>query len=317
MRLFGLADTRPLAERIAAQLGIELAAHEERTFEDGEFKIRPLESVRGRRVGVCVSLAPTAGAGAPDKLCRLLFFVAALKDAGAAQVIGVVPYLAFARKDRRTKPRDPVTTRYVAQLLEASGCDTLAVMDVHNLAAFENAFRVTTVHAEAAPLFAQHFEAEARDAGRAVVLAPDAGGVKRARSFAERLEQRCGRDVELAFVEKSRSEGRVSGRAFAGDVAGATVIVVDDLVSGGTTLARAAHAAVERGAESVHAAVTHGLFSAEAGEALGAAPLRSIVVTDTVPDVRERCPALADRLTVLETAEAFADVLRRLDRAPD
>ena len=312
MKLFALSASRELAGRVGGKLGVALAALEEREFDDGEFKVRPLESVRGGRVVVWQSLAGDDRASAADKLCRLLFLVGAVKDAGAAHATCVAPYLAFARKDRRTKPRDPVTSRYVAEMLEAVGCDTIVSMDVHNIAAFENAFRRPTVHVEAAPVLASHFAAVAGSAEKVVVLAPDGGGVKRARAFATQLEAACGRSVGLAFIEKWRSEGRVSGSAFAGDVAGALVIVPDDLVSSGATLARAAQAALQGGAEAVHAAVTHGLFSGEAGDRLRGSGLASIVVTDTVSDAARRCPALADRLAVLDTAALFADVLRRL-----
>lgn len=312
MKLFALNASRESAAAAARSLGIELAAHEEREFEDGEFKVRALESVRGRQVFVWQSLHGEPGASAADKLCRLLFLVGALKDAGAGDVVCVAPYLAFARKDRRTKPRDPITTRYVAALFESVGCDGIVTMDVHNVAAFENAFRCPSLNVDPAPLLARHFAPAARAAARVAVLAPDAGAVKRARSFASCLEQQSGAPVELAFAEKSRSEGRVSGDRFAGDVAGALVIVVDDLVSGGTTLSRAARAATERGAAEVHAAVTHGLFARGAADVLAGAGLRSIVATDTIGDVASRGAGLADRLVVVETAGLFADAIRRV-----
>jgi ribose-phosphate pyrophosphokinase len=223
-----------------------------------------------------------------------------------------VPYLAFARKDRRTKPRDPITTRYVATLFEAVGCGGFVTMDVHNLAAFENAFRCPTTNLDSAPLLARHFSSAARAAGKVVALAPDAGGVKRARVFAGLLEAEAGTTVELAFVEKSRSEGRIGGDRFAGDVDGAFVVVVDDLVSGGTTLARAARAAQERGVAEVHAAVTHGLFARGAGAALAGVELVSIAVTDTISDAAARGAGLGEKLAIVDTAEAFADVMRRL-----
>jgi ribose-phosphate pyrophosphokinase len=312
MKLFVLRSSREFGERLARLAGLAVAPHEEREFEDGEFKIRPLEPVHGERVIVCDALCADAGGSAADKLCRLLVFVGALKDAGAASVQCLIPYLAFARKDRRTKPQDPVTTRYVAQMFEAVGCDGVAALDVHNVAAFENAFRRPTIHLEAAPLLARHFVPAARAVGRTVVLAPDGGAVKRARTFANELEAAGAGAVELAFLEKSRSEGRVSGDRFAGEVAEARVIVVDDLVSSGTTLARAAAVAVNGGASEVHAAVTHGSFSPGAGAQLGPSPFESIVITDSVADARSRCPELGPKLVVIETAELFAEVLQRL-----
>jgi ribose-phosphate pyrophosphokinase len=241
-----------------------------------------------------------------------LFFIGALEDAGAAEITALVPYLAYSRKDRRTKPHDPITTRYVAATLEAVGLDAIMTMDVHNIAAFENAFRCHKEHIEAAELIAGHLERHLDQERRIVVLSPDAGGVKRARVFAERLCASSQRAVELAFMEKQRSEGRVSGDAFAGDVRDAIVVVVDDLVSTGTTLARAARASRERGAAQVHAAVTHGIFSPAAAAVIGSADLDSVVVTDTIGDVRERCPALAAKLVVLEAAPVFARAVRRL-----
>ena len=153
LRLFALQATAELGQAVADALGCRLAAHEERAFEDGEHKVRPLDAVGGANVYVVQSLHGGPAESANDKLCRLLFFVGALKDAGAARVTAVVPYLCYARKDRRTKPRDPVTTRYVAALVEAMGVDRVVAMDVHNPAAFENAFRCPAEHLEARPLF--------------------------------------------------------------------------------------------------------------------------------------------------------------------
>ncbi len=316
MKLFALGPDAAFGRRVGALAGVGLAPHEERGFEDGEFKLRPLVAVRGERVFVYGSLCGDARASAADKLFRLLVFVGAVKDAGAASVWCLLPYLAFARKDRRTKPHDPVTTRYVAQMFEALGCDGVATLDVHNVAAFENAFRCPTLHLEAAAPLARHFAVAARAAERCVVLAPDAGAVKRARRFAAELEAASAAPVDLAFVEKSRSEGVISGDGFAGEVDGATVIVVDDVASSGGTLARAAEAALARGAERVHAAVTHGAFSPAANEALGNSAFESIAVTDSVPDAAVRCPALGPRLAVVETAGLFAALLET-GSAPD
>jgi ribose-phosphate pyrophosphokinase len=310
--LLALDASRDFGERLARRLGLALGAHEEREFEDSEFKVRPLQSVRRRRVFVCQSLHADSSVSANDKLCRLLFLIGALKDAGAAEVVAVVPYLAYARKDRRTKPRDPVTTRYVAALFEAVGTDAVVTMDVHNVAAFENAFRCGKENLPAAPLFVEHFAGLVGAGERVVVLSPDAGGVKRAKAFATQLEARRGAAVELAFMEKQRSGGVVSGEAFAGDVGGAAVIIVDDLIAGGTTVARAVRACAVRGARAIHAAATHGVFAAGAAETLALPELESVVVTDTVGDVRERCAKLGGKLVVLDATPVFADAIRRL-----
>lgn len=310
MLLFALNSSRAFGAGVARRLGAELASQEERTFEDSEFKVRSLEDVRGRSVAVLQSLHADAALSASDKLLRLLLFIGSLKDAGAGEVTAVVPYLAFARKDRRTKLRDPVSTRYVAAMFEAVGLDEIVVMDVHNVAAFENAFRCRKQELRAAATIAAHFDAAIGADERVVVLSPDAGGVKRAKAFADELAALSARRVEHAFMEKQRSEGVVTGTAFAGDVHDATVIVLDDLVSTGTTLARAATASRERGARAVHAAVTHGVLAPDAERALGTPALQSIVMTNTIDGLAERCPALADRLTVLDVCPVFAAALR-------
>lgn len=186
LMLFALGASRPFAELVARQIGIALAAHEEREFEDGEHKTRALESVRGRDVFVLHSLYGDAEQSGNDKLCRLLFFIGALKDAAAARVKAVVPYLAYARKDQKTKPRDPVITRYVATLFEAVGTDAVVTLDVHNLAAFQNAFRCRTEHLNAHRLFAAFCAPLLKDC-EVVVVAPDAGGIKRAEQFRQHL----------------------------------------------------------------------------------------------------------------------------------
>lgn len=309
MKLFGLKASLEEASRLARELGLELSAHEEREFEDGEFKIRPLDSVRRERVLIYQSMAGDAGGSANDKLVRALVFAACLKDAGASEIVLVAPYLAFMRKDRRTKARDPVTTRYVAQLIEAAGVDEVVAVDVHNPAAFENAFRCRARTVESAPLFVEHFRVLASSTPRVVVVSPDAGGVKRARHFAGLLAAASGCTAALGFVEKHRSEGRVTGDLFAGEVRNAAVIVIDDLISGGTTMRRAAALCRERGALSVHAAATHGVFAPAAAAALADSEFASIVVTDTVCDVRERGAALGP-LLVLEIARCLALALR-------
>jgi ribose-phosphate pyrophosphokinase len=313
LALFALNATRPFAERVAARLGTELCAHEERNFEDGEHKARPLESVRGRNCYVVQSLYGGPDQSANDKLCRLLFFVGALKDASAASVSAVVPYLCYARKDRKTQPRDPVTTRYVACLFEAVGVDRVVTLDVHNLAAFQNSFRCRTDHLSALPLFVERFAPIAREEP-VVVVSPDIGGAKRARAFGAALERAIEREVPSAFVEKHRSGGVVTGGAFAGDVRDRVAILVDDLISSGGTILRAAHACRELGAREVHAVATHGLFVENATEVVADDALEQVVVTDSVPPFRLDLATVGDKLVVLDSAPLFAEAIRRIDQ---
>jgi ribose-phosphate pyrophosphokinase len=311
LMLFAQDASRAYGEAVARALGIALSAHEERAFEDGEHKSRALESVRDRDVYVIHSLYSDATQSADDKLVRLLFFIGALKDAAASRVTAVVPYLAYARKDRKSKPRDPVTTRYVAQLFEAIGTDCVVTMDVHNLSAYQNAFRCRTEHLEAAPLFVAHLAPLVGDADVAVV-SPDAGGIKRAEAFRTRLAAALGRPVAAAFAEKYRSSGVVSGEALVGDVEGKVAIIIDDLISAGNTVARAAKACRQHGARQVLAAAAHGVFAPAADAVLGASGIERILVTDTIPPLRVSDPQLIARLEQISTAGLFAEAIRRL-----
>lgn len=309
--LFALGASRPFGERVAQALGMTLCAHEERDFEDGEHKVRPLVNVRGRDVYVIHSLFDAPDMSVNDKLVRLLFFIAALKDASAAQVTAVCPYLAYARKDRRTKSRDPVSSRYIAQLFEALGTDRLVTLDVHNLAAYQNACRIPAEHLEAKAMFvkwiAEHFHDEP-----IVVVSPDAGGVKRADAFRQALGRKLDRPIAFAFMEKRRSEGVVSGEALVGDVSGKTAVIIDDLIGSGTTLARAATACKAHGASRVVAAASHGVFVGAAGTVLAESALEKILVTDSIPPFRLPRAMVGSRVEVLELAPLFAEAIRRL-----
>ena len=219
--LFAPLASRAFGERVAACLGAPLAPLEERDYEGGEHKSRPLVSVRGRVVYVIQSLSGDEAGSANDRLCRILFLVAALKDAGAARVTACLPYIAYSRKDRRTKERDPVNSRYIAQLLEAVGVDHVMVMDVHNVAAFENAFRCSVDLLEAAPLLADKVVEQA--GGQPVtIVSPDFGGAKRAQRVQELVAVRAGAPVEFAVFEKRRDNGEVSGDLIIGPVPAGT-----------------------------------------------------------------------------------------------
>ena len=309
--LFAMQASRTWGEAVAAQLGTPLSPYEERAFDDGEHKMRPLASVRGRDVFVLQSLHGDDSQSVDDKLCRLLFFIGALKDASAASVTAVVPYLPYARKDRKTKVRDPVTTRYVAALFESVGTDRVVTLDVHNLAAYQNAFRCRTEHLEAAGMFARHF-ATHLGAQPAVVVSPGASDMKRTGQFRERLASALRRPVGAAFADDVRGEPAAGTDLIVGDVAGRCVIIVDDRIGTGATLASTARACRALGAAEVHAAATHGLFVSPAAELLADSSLDSIVVTDTVPPFRLPAGPVRDRLHVLPTAALFAAAISRM-----
>jgi ribose-phosphate pyrophosphokinase len=305
MLLFACNGSREFGARVAGVLGVALSAHEERDFEDGEHKTRPLVSVRGKDVYVLHSLHGGPTESANDKLCKLLFFLGTLRDNGASRVTALVPYLAYSRKDRQTKTRDPVMTQYVARLFEASGADCVVTLDVHNFAAFQNAFRCRTVHLDTRRLFAGLVR-DLVPEGRVTVASPDPGGVKRAQLFREMLEKVWRRPIGQAFMDKRRSAGVVSGDLLVGDVGGATVLVIDDLIASGGTMARAAAAALENGAKEVIAFAAHGLFTGDAQKTLATAPLSQTVVTDTVPAFRLDKAFAASHVKIVSAAPLFA-----------
>jgi ribose-phosphate pyrophosphokinase len=313
--LFTLHAGQALGARVADGLGLELQPHEEREFEWGQHKSRPLVDVRGRDVYVVESLHGDGTLSVNDRLCRLLFFLSALRDADARRVTAVVPFLCYSRKDQQTKPRDPVITRYVARLFEAAGTDRVATIEVHNLSAFQNAFRCPTVHIDAASAMAAEL-AHHLEGCPPVVVSPDTGGVKRARRYADALARCIHTEVPLAFVEKYRSEDVVTSGAIVGDIAGRAAVLVDDLIVGGTTLARAAAACRRAGATRVLAAAAHGAFVAAASAVLAAAPLDRLFVLDHIPPAALDPEFARTRLRLVDSAALIASAIREMCGGP-
>lgn len=310
MRLFALDATRAFGAAVADALGVPLAPHEERTFEDDEHKIRPLVDPAGMDCVVVQSLHGGPGVTGDDKLVRLLMFLATLKDHGARRVLAVVPYLAYARKDRRTQPFDPVSIRVVAQLFEAVGCDALMTLEAHNAAAFDSAFRIRAVSLSPNALYT---EAALQFVGAEplAVASPDVGGVKRAQLWREALERAAGRPVGQAFVDKRRAAGVVSGgETVTGPVEGVTVLIVDDLIATFGTIDRAAAALRRAGARRVLAFAAHGLFVGPAAEVLARTGVERVFVTDAVPLFRLEGHAARSRVAVLPCAALFAAAIR-------
>ncbi len=300
-------ESDTLARAIARAANGEWAAVEERRFVGEEFTLRPLISVRDRDICVVQTLAPTAAAPITARLVRLLFLLSALRDAGARSLIAVIPYLAYARQERRGESGDPVHTRYVAELLQAAGMTHLVALDVHDLAAIDNAFRVPVVHLTARPTFIDWLADQSLSEPLAVA-SPDIGGIKRAQSFREHLEKRLDQAVELVFIEKRRAAGHLSGHQIVGQAKGRHVVLIDDLCATGETLMRAASALHHAGALRVTAAVTH-VASAAGLRALCADPhLTQVLVTDSAltPESQD---AAVGKLCVIPCAPLFAPAL--------
>lgn len=311
-QLFALGSSKHWGKNVAEHLHIPLSLHEEREFEDGEHKIRPLENVRGRDVFVLISLYSDSVMSVNDKLCRLLFFISALKDASAAKVSVVIPYFAYARKDRKTKPRDPVSMKYMAQLLESAGADQIMVLDIHNLSAFQNAFRIPTEHLEARLLFTPYF-AQMASTDEIMIISPDAGGMKRAESFRETLNELSKKPIGIAFLEKRRSEGVVEGSEIViGEVKDKIAIIVDDIISSGKTIKLAVEALDRAGAKKIFACATHGIFVGSASEVLDHPKLEKLLITDSIPPFRLKKEMLKEKVLLFDTSVLFAKAIKRV-----
>ncbi|GAB6067853.1 ribose-phosphate pyrophosphokinase [Methylothermus subterraneus] len=310
--LFALQGFREYGRRLAAHLGLSLGEHEERAFEDGEFKIRPLESVRGRHAFVLGSLHSEPTLSVNDKLLRLLMFTGALRDASAREITLVLPYLAFARKDRRSQARDPVSLRYLAQMIEAVGADRVVTLEVHNPAAYQNAFRCIAEHLDSFPIFLDWLLTVLPPGEPLTVVSPDTGGYKRAQRFRRKLAERLGNAVEMAVTEKLRGGGELYHGRLLGEVAGSTALIFDDLIVTGSTLAHAARLCKKAGARQVFALAAHGLFHPDAERHLTDPALDKVVVTDTVTSWALAAQAIQAKLTVLDTTAFLAQVVRRI-----
>lgn len=311
MRLFALHGTHILGRAVADAMGVELDRLEEREFEDGEHKSRPLISVRNEDVYVLHSLCGGEGQSPADRLIRLAFFIGTCRDNGAARVTAVTPYLAFMRKEQQTKSRDPVNSRYVAELLEAVGTEMVVTLEVHNPAAFQNAFRCGNTHLDMRHLLAG--KVEELSAGRSVVfLSPDSGGMRRTHLLRDTFCAQSGRQAGVAMMEKHRSEGVVSGELFAGEVGGADVFIIDDMIATGGTVLRAATACRERGAERVYAMATHGLFSQGSAGLFSGSELDRVIVSDSATSAQALPRGAAGKVEIVSCAQLLGNAIGRL-----
>jgi ribose-phosphate pyrophosphokinase len=313
LQLFAMKGSHEFGQKISDHIEIPLTLLEEREFDDGEHKTRSLENVRNRNVFVVSSLYSEDTLSVNDKICRLLFFLSSLKDAGAREVTAIIPYFAYARKDKKTKNRDPLSFKYLAKLLETSGADKVMSMDIHNLAAYQNAFRIPSEHLEASSLFAPHL-LRLIGADPLVVISPDAGGFKRATHLQDTLEKLLGEKIPLGFMDKTRSEGVIKTSEFiVGDVRNKTAIIYDDIISSGSTLALSVNALRNAGASKIIACITHGLFNYECVKKLKGIKLDHLLVTDTIQRIKLSDLDLPTKISVIDSSDLFARAIKRMD----
>lgn len=301
MLFTGRANPR-LAEKIASRLGVTLGPVTTKTFSNGEVYCCYEESVRGADVFIVQPICgnPETGVSANDALMELLVMIDAAVGASAHRVIAVCPWYGYSRQDKKSRPREPISARLVARMLEVAGVDRVLTMDLH-AGQVQGFFSGPVDHLTAMMILSEHFNDLGLD--DLVVVAPDAGRVKLNKKFAAKL------GAGLAILDKERPEQQVAtvGQVI-GDVAGKTAIILDDMIDTAGTLRAAGEAVMQAGAARVLAAATHPVLSGAAYENLQASPFEQIVVCDTIP-LRSGAP---DRVRVLTCADLVTDTIRRV-----
>jgi ribose-phosphate pyrophosphokinase len=302
LMLFSGRANPELAAKIANKLGVDLGPVTLKTFSNGEVYCRFEESIRGADVFLvqptCAN--PALGLSANDALMELLLMIDAAVGASAHRVIAVTPWFGYSRQDKKSAPREPISSRLVARMLESAGADRVLTMDLH-AGQIQGFFRNPVDHMTALFMLTQYFD----DLGLTdlVVVAPDAGRVKLNKKFASKI------GAELAILDKERPAQQVAEIGYViGDVRGRTAVLVDDMIDTAGTLKAAAQTVLDEGASRVFAAATHPVLSGNAYENLAASGFEQIVVTDTIP-LR---PGAPDNLRVLSCAELLTDSIRRI-----
>src|SRR5271156_5771517 len=302
LMLFSGRANPQLAADIADKLGVDLGPVELKTFSGGEVYCRYEDSIRGADVFIVQSTCsnPETGVTANDSLMELLFMIDAAVGASAHRVIAVTPWFGYSRQDKKSAPREPISARLVARMLEAAGADRVLTMDLH-AGQIQGFFQKPVDHMTALFMLTQYFsDLHLPDL---VVVAPDAGRVKLNKKFASKI------GAELAILDKERPAQQVAEIGYViGDVKGKTAVIVDDIIDTAGTLKAAAQTVLEEGAERVYAAATHAVLSGNAFENLRSSGLEQIVVTDTIP-IPSGAP---DNIRVLPCADLLTDSIRRI-----
>lgn len=300
IKIFTGNANKETAQEIAAYLNLPLGNAQVGTFSDGEIVVSIGESVRGSDVFLIQSTCQPVN----NNLMELLLMIDGLKRASAARITAVMPYFGYARQDRKTKSRDPISAKLVADVLTTAGADRILTMDLH-AAQIQGFFNIPVDHLLGVPIllpyFEQKFNGNRKDV---VVMSPDLGSVTRARNFAEKFES------SMAIVDKRRQKANVSEvMNIIGDVDGKDVILVDDMVDTAGTLCNAAIAAKEHGANHIYACATHGVLSGPAIERIEASPIEEIVFLNTVPLPPEK---QIEKIKMLSVAPVFAEAIGRI-----
>jgi ribose-phosphate pyrophosphokinase len=296
LMLFSGRSNLELAERIADKLGVILGEVELKTFANGETYVRYDDSIRGSDAFIVQSGNPPVN----DHLVELLIMIQAAKLASAKRITAVVPWYPYSRQDKKSRPREPITARLVADFLEAAGVDRVLTMDLH-AGQIQGFFDVPVDHMTALPLFATYYRDKGLYGDKVVAVSPDPGRAKMARRFGQMLE------ADLAIMNKVRPEHDTAEvTEVIGDVEGKVAILSDDMIVTGGTLIAGADALKEAGATEVYACATHGLFPGNSFEKIAASVLAEVTVTDTVPIDKLNQP---DKINVISVSKLLAETI--------
>ena len=295
LQIFSGTANLALTTEIAEHIGISLGKAEIKRFSDGEVSIYIGESVRGANVFIVQPICYPAN----ENLMELLIMMDAMKRASAKSINAVLPYYGYARQDRKTRARDPITAKLVADLLTTAGADRVITMDLH-AGQIQGFFDIPVDHLKSLPILSNYFLG--KNLIDAVVVSPDMGGVTRARELAERLK------LPIAIIDKRRPEPNVAEVMHViGNVEGKTVIMIDDIIDTAGTISLGAQALLEHGAKDVYACCTHPVLSGEAIKRLEESPIKEIVVTNTIPQKLE-----GTKIKVLSVAPLIGDAIIRI-----
>jgi ribose-phosphate pyrophosphokinase len=299
MKILACNGNRPLAEAISNYLDLPLTKASVRRFSDMEVFVEIHENVRGEDVFV---IQPTSYP-ANDNLMELLLALDALKRSSARRVTAVIPYYGYARQDRKSAPRTPISAKLVANIITAAGADRVLTLDLHN-GQIQGFFDIPTDNLSAAPVLVKDIR-DHHSGQDLVIVSPDVGGVKRARDIADRV------DANLVIVDKRRERAGVSEVVnIIGEVAGRRCILIDDIVDTAGTLCNASEALIEAGASSVHAYVTHGVLSGGAVQRVVGSPIEMLVITDSI--VATDAIRAAPNIRQLTIAPLMAEAIQRI-----
>ncbi len=297
IKIFSGNSNKELARKICKELGTNLGQSEATNFSDGEISVFIDETVRGADVFLIQPTCPSVN----DNLMELLILIDALKRASAGRINAVIPYYGYARQDRKTKARDPITAKLVANLITKAGADRVISMDLH-AGQIQGYFDIPVDHLLGVPILAEYFKNFIDR--ETVVVSPDLGGVTRARNFASIL------DLPIAIIEKRRPKANVSEvMNVIGDIEGKNVIIVDDIADTAGTLTKAAKVLKDFGAKKVYAACTHPLLSGPAIERIQNSEIEKFIVTDTIPLAEKK---LIDKIEIVSVASLFAEAIKRI-----